>query len=269
MVKSIRNYSAVLVISLSLALLAPACAAEVTHGYTVEGISPDEIRGEPLEMRQVELWELPPTVIILVLLIPFSSILGFPLELFLFLRLLAFLGYRFVVQDSLFRNAARNRIYTCIRENPGIYFNELVRMTGINRGTIRYHLTLLLLMQRITTLESSGNTWFFADSGIYSDMEKNVLLHLRNAMDCQIFRLLLEKPDITRESLAELLGLSVSTVSWRMKRLCDEELINTWRAGRNVQYGIVPDARPYLEKHLAAVPAVPQAGVLQPVTESV
>jgi len=95
-----------------------------------------------------------------------------------------------------------------------------------------------------------------------------VLKYISNDTDCRIFRLLLEKPDLTRNDLGKYLGLSVSTVSWRMKRLCDENLIWIQKAGKNVRYGINPEVRQYLEKYLTLNKDTLASISLERITES-
>jgi predicted transcriptional regulator len=225
-------------------------ASATLNGYTVEPVTPDMDTGTPLETVPVDFWNLPPGIMLLSLALSVSSFIGSPVELFLFIKLYAYLGYRKVAQSTVFHNDARSRIYSCIRDNPGIFFNELVRITDVNRGNLSYHLAILKLMRRITVLESSGNPRYFENSGMYTGPEKTVLKYIRNHTDCRIFRLLLEKPELTRKELGKYLGLSLSTVSWRMKRLCDEKIIWIQKTGKNVRYGINPEVRQYLEKYL-------------------
>jgi predicted transcriptional regulator len=208
------------------------------------------VPGIPAETVPVDFWDLPPEIILLSLVLPISSIIGFPVELFLIMKLYAVFGYRKITRTTLFKNNHRNRIFVCIQNNPGISFSEIVRTTEINRGTLHYHLTVLSLMQKITISDTSANSRYFEHAGSYSGSEKAVLKHIRNSTDCLIFRLLLERSDLTRNELGEQLGLSLSTVSWRMKRLSDEKIIRIRKAGKNVRYGINPEMRQILEKYL-------------------
>lgn len=249
MKKTVR-YATILILFLYSwsVLIAGACAT--LNGYTVEPVTPDMDTGTPLETVSVDFQDLPPGIMLVSLAVSVSSIIGFPVELFFFIKLYLYLGYRKVTQSTILQNAVRSRIYSCIRDNPGIFFNALGRMTNVKRGSLRYHLIILKLMGRITVLNSAGNPRYFENSGIYSETEKNLLKFIRNDTDCRIFRLLLENSEVTRKELGEHLGLSVSTVSWRMKRLSEDNLIRIQKVGKNVRYGINPDIRKYLEKYL-------------------
>jgi predicted transcriptional regulator len=260
--KKMIRYAPILILILCSLSLVPAGTCEFLNGYTVEPVTPDMDTGTPLETVPVDFWQLPPGIILLSLAFSISSFIGFPVELFLFIKLYAYLGCRKVAKTVVLNNETRNLAYHCIQDNPGIYFNALVRKTSIKPGTLRYHLIILKLTEKIAVLDSSGNLRYYENSGMYSGPEKTVLKYIRNETDCRIFRLLLEKTDLTRNDLGEHLGLSVSTISWRMKRLNDEKIIWIKKAGKNVRYEINPEMRQYLEKYLImskdAVTGVPE-----------
>jgi predicted transcriptional regulator len=127
---------------------------------------------------------------------------------------------------------------------------------------------MLKIGGKITIPESSGNPRYFENSGIYSGLEKTVLKYLRNKADGRILRLLMENSEVTRKEIGKELGLSVSTVSWRMKRLGDEKLIWIQKAGKNMHYGIHPDVRHYLEKYLIPNCEAVQVNPLEQVPDS-
>ena len=240
----------ILIISLCSCTLFVAGACAIPNGYAVDPVTPDMDMGAPLGTVPADFWDLPPGIMLLSLLVSLSTMLGFPVELFFGMKFYAWLGYRKITQSTIFNNATRSRIYSCIRDNPGIFSTALVRMTDVKRGTLRYHLTILKLTGKITVLDSSGNARYFENSGIYSQSEKAVLKYVRNSTDCRIFRLLMENPGLSRNDLGNLLGLSASTISWRMNRLSGDNLIRVQKSGKNVRYGIKPEVQEYLEKYL-------------------
>jgi predicted transcriptional regulator len=266
--KKMVRYVTILILFLCLWSLTPHGSCDFHPEYTVEPVTPDMDTGTPLETVPVDFWDLPPGMMLIALALSVSSFIGFPVELFFFIKVYTFLGYRKIAQVTILYNKARNRIYSCIRDNPGISYNALVRMTGIKRGTLRYHLIMLKIGGKITIPESSGNPRYFENSGIYSGLEKTVLKYLRNKADGRILRLLMENSEVTRKEIGKELGLSVSTVSWRMKRLGDEKLIWIQKAGKNMHYGIHPDVRHYLEKYLIPNCEAVQVNPLEQVPDS-
>lgn len=219
-------------------------------GYTIEPVTPGMYTGTPLETTEVSFWELPLQVIILSLALTISPVLEFTLELLLFARFYIFLGYRKIVGGNLLFNDTRDRVYHCIRENPGIFFNSMVRKTGIKPGTLRYHLLVLNSMKKISVLDSQGDSRYFENSGMFSEMEKSVLKHVQNDTDNRILRLLLEDHDLNRKDLGERLGISGVMVTWYTKRLNGAGIISLQKTGKNARYEINPDVRQYLEKYL-------------------
>ncbi|MBN1431185.1 MAG: winged helix-turn-helix transcriptional regulator [Methanomicrobiaceae archaeon] len=245
-----------LIISFILySVLVSGAGAEIIEeksGYIVEPVTPGMDTGTPLETVPVEFWELPPDFILYIMFLSASSYLGFPVELILSVKMYMLLGFRKISQKSVLSNETRNTLYSCIRDNPGINFTDLMDSTGVNRGNIAYHLNLLKMTGKISVLESSGNPRYFENSGMYSGTEKAVLKYIKNDKDCQILRLILEKPNLTRKDLGEHIGLNPSTVSWRMRRLGDDEMILVRKDGRNVRYEINPEIHQHLEKYLSS-----------------
>lgn len=256
------RYSRILFVSLCTCFfLTPGVCAEL-NGYTVGPVTSDMDTGVPLETVPVDFWDLPPGITLLALALSVSSFIGFPVELFFIIKLYTYLGYRKITRDTVLHNETRNRIFSCLQDNPGINYTKLIQMTGVNRGTLYYHLLALKMMGKITVVDARINPRYFENSGLYSETEKTVLKHIRNDTDNRILRVLLEKPVLTRIELSEILTVSPSTISWRMKRLADDELICTRKCGKNVHYMITPDTQQYLEKYLVrtgdtTTPAVP------------
>lgn len=241
-----------LLASFTLTSGAGAEIVEVKNGYTVEIVSPGMETGTPLDTVAIGFWDLPPWIMMQFIFLSVSSYIGFPVEFALYAKMYVFLGFRKISRKTVLSNESRGRIYSCIRENPGIIFSDLVRETGINRGNVAYHLNILKTSEMISAFENSGNAVYFENSGVYSGTEKTVMKFIRNDKDCRIFRLLLESPGMTRKDIGELMGLNPSTVSWRMKRLSDEELVCVRKDGRNVRYEINPEVHPVLKKYLVS-----------------
>lgn len=242
-----------IILLLAFSILTSGAGAEIIEikgGYVVESVTPGMETGTPFETVAIEFWELPPWIMMQFIFLSVSSYIGFPVEFALYVKMYVFLGFRKISRKTVLSNESRSRIYSCIRENPGIIFSDLVRETGINRGNVAYHLNILKTSEMISAFENSGNAVYFENSGVYSGTEKTVLKHIRNDKDRLILRSFLEKPSLTRKDIGELLGSAPSTVGWRMKRLSDDELVRVRKSGKNVQYEINPDICQYLEKYI-------------------
>jgi predicted transcriptional regulator len=223
----------------------------VPNGYVVTPATDADLKdATPVETVQVSFWELPPRVMLLSVILSISPLLVFPVELFFFLKMFSYLGYRKIAAASVLDSPARTVLYDAIVKNPGIFFNELVRITGMKQGTLRYHIAILKLTGKITDLDARGDTRYFENSGRFTVTEQKVLKYLRNSRERSIFEYLMENPAMTRKDLVERLGVSGATVSWYTGRLSDDGLLVVAKVGKNVRYEINSEVRHFLEKYL-------------------
>jgi predicted transcriptional regulator len=226
-----------IVLSLALLLLwSPATAKIIVEPGPAElptdGINVDDEFFMPL-------WSYPPMELLTILLLLHCPLLAMPFELVYSTGVTAYLGYR--SSRSLLDNKKRSRIYACIRDHPGIAPAEIARITRINRGTIRYHLSRLREAGLVSILHRDGRVGYFRN-GDYDTAEKVVCLHLQNGTRRQIFALLLEKPGITQSEIADIIAISCSTAAWHMRRLAADGLVETNRDGRTVRYALTSEA---------------------------
>jgi predicted transcriptional regulator len=247
--KMIR-YATILVLIIFSWSLVPSGSCEFHNGYTVEPVTPGMDTGTPLETVPVDFWDLPPGIILLSLALSVSSVIGFPVELFFIIKLYAYFGFRKVTRRIVLSNDTRNFAYQLIQDNPGIYFNSLVRKSKLPQGTLRYHLIILRTMGKITIMDPNGNARYFENSWEFSEMEKIVLKYIQNDTDNRILSSLLKNPDANRNHLIDKIGISGPLVSWYIRRLRNDGIITTQKTGKYVHYEITPDARQYLEKYL-------------------
>lgn len=188
----------------------------------------------------VPVWQAySPLEFLTIVLLIHCPLLAVPVELVCSAGVFALLGYR--TSRSPLDNKKRSRIYACIRDHPGIAPAEIARITGINRGTTRYHLSRLREAGLVSALYRDDRVGYFRN-GDYDAAEKVVCLHLQNDTRRRIFALLLEKPGITQSEIADIVGLSRSTVTWHMRRLTADGLVEANRDGRAVCYTLTDEA---------------------------
>jgi predicted transcriptional regulator len=252
-----RSLTAALFIGLCFCSFSPGPVSANVGGYTVEPVTVGMDVGVPLETTQDTIWDLTPRDIATILALSLSPTLLFPVELFFLLKMFAYLGYRKIATRNALENDVRGSIYTCIRTNPGIHFNALSRETEIKPGTMKYHLSILKITNKIVFFETAGHTRYFENSGKYSPTEQKVLRFLRSKRECVILELLLMDPDMTRRDLEQRLNISGAAVSWHMSRLSDEGILVVRKIGRDARYEINPETRPYIEKYLSPVQEKP------------
>jgi len=200
----------------------------------------------------IPFWQHPPKIIILHAVHLISPVLVKPVDLLLFwaVGFGVWLGFRQVSSNNVLAHPERNRIHAFIRDHPGIHFRELERQTGINRGTLAYHLEMLGQTNKILAIPGSGYTRYFENGGKFSDREQQILSSYSNDRQRAILLLLLESPRTPTE-LKENLHVSGPSVSWHMKRLCHDQMVTIRQEGRNGRYVLDPEVRTFLQDRVA------------------
>lgn len=247
MIGRILSITAIFIL-LGLFLIIPVSADNA--GYVVKPATPGMIPEHSRELTLVPLWEHPLRALVINLALFLSPLLAYSIELFFFLKLFTGLGFRRIAKKNVLDNSARSAIYHYIRETPGTDFSEISRETGIAQNSLRYHLAVLKLMNKVTLLETSRNARYFENSDAYPVMEQMVLKYLHNKPTRALLSLVREDPNRTRTDLATATGISGAGVNWQMQRLSDDGILAIRREGKNTRYEIRNDVVPYLEKYL-------------------
>jgi predicted transcriptional regulator len=230
-----------LIIALTAGILFLACIPSVhAEGYMVQpayGLEPGLVQDTS---REVPFGELTPRAMIIFIALSFSPMLVYPVEFFLWVKLLAYLGYRKADEMALFYNRNRRLVYEAVAEKPGINFNALKRLTGIKEGTLKYHLLVLRMKRKIISFGSGRSVRYFENNGRYSELEKKVFLHLQDPTTRRILEILASSPEVSRKDIAEIVGVAGPSISWHTKRLSGDGIITTSKKGRAVRYTLCP-----------------------------
>ncbi len=216
-----------------------------TGGYDVVPVSPDTLSGTPHDPIPVSFWELSPRVMAIGIALSFFPLLLFPIEFIYLLKIFCCLGYRRISCDPIFRNKNRARIYTVIREHPGINFPTLSRITMIKRPTTRYHLAVLRYHGKITGIHNLNTTCYFENNGQYSGFEKHMISQLDNSIARTIVEILATCPGISRRDLVEKIGIAGSSVTWYTNHLSRGGIITVRKNGRNASYALTNEAKEF------------------------
>jgi len=159
-------------------------------------------------------------------------------------------GYRKIAKNNVLDNPSRSAIYQFIRKTPGTDFSEISRKTGVTPNSLRYHLAILKIMNKVTILKTTRNTRYFENSGSYSGTEQVVLKYLHNKPTRILLQLLMNNPYLTRAQIERTMGVSGAGVNWHMNRLSDDGLLTIRKDGRYARYEINAEVVPHLEKYL-------------------
>ncbi|MGB9175752.1 MAG: winged helix-turn-helix transcriptional regulator [Methanoregula sp.] len=156
-------------------------------------------------------------------------------------RRIRFRGYRHLSGKNILEHEKRLRIYSTILMNPGIDVPALASLTGINLHTLRYHISYLVRMQKITSIEQGGGHHFFENHGRYDHADQQQILFHQYPTTNSIITLVEENPGVTRGEIADRLGLAGPSVTRWMQRLIAEGMVTEVHEGRFVRYYSTPN----------------------------
>ena len=117
----------------------------------------------------------------------------------------------------------RDRIERRIGDDPGIYFNELVRELDLAAGQVQYHLRRLTDADAVEAAELFGRTHYYPPE--YGDWERAALALLRRETSAEIVATLLDDGPQRPVDVAERVGIARSTLAWHADRLVDAGLL--------------------------------------------
>lgn len=136
--------------------------------------------------------------------------------------------------DPIYHNSSRlyffdslpkvqQELLTCVDENPGIRYRELLRMTNSSNGVLSYHINRLEKMELVNVERRSRMTRLFPRN-ISNDIT-GVMGFLRNQTSYEIIKLLHDKGPISQQEIMQYTRKAVSTISWHMKKLIQDNVV--------------------------------------------
>jgi predicted transcriptional regulator len=93
----------------------------------------------------------------------------------------------------------------------------------------------------IEPYKANGKIRYFQNSSTYVEKDKVVIAALKNDMDRKIILEILNGQCITNKTLVEKMGISASTISWHIKHLKEQGIVEDVRQGQNTTYNINSD----------------------------
>jgi predicted transcriptional regulator len=121
-------------------------------------------------------------------------------------------------------NDIQNKLLKCINENPGIRYRELLRSTRLSNGVLTYRLKILEEMRQINTIRQKKATRYY--SIVIPIEELRIIAHLRIRIERAIIIFILEHDLCTFDEIVEYSKKAPSTISWYLRRLCDDSVIS-------------------------------------------
>ena len=117
----------------------------------------------------------------------------------------------------------QQKLLLCIDENPGIRYRELSRLINFSNGVLSYHVDKLEKLELVNVERKNRLTRFFPRN--ISNEVMGILGNLRNQTSYEIIKLLSESGPISQQEIVKSTRKAASTISWRMKKLLDDNII--------------------------------------------
>jgi predicted transcriptional regulator len=113
-----------------------------------------------------------------------------------------------------------------VRQNPGVHYRELWRVSGLGYGTLERQLALLERLGLLRAHRASGFTRYYNSDVSKTDIE--ILCYLRQRPYRQIIRLLLDDASgsFTFQKITQMVGKAPSTVSVQLRILIDHKVVS-------------------------------------------
>lgn len=153
-----------------------------------------------------------------------------------------FRGYRRINTKNILEHETRKKIYDLVCKNPGINLSRLAELSECNESTLRYHLDQISHENYITRYDNGRSSHFFEKRISFSPEEQQFLSSLSSGQSGKILQLIHNDPGITRNELAQKLGIASSTVTRTVQHLTFNGLVVLEKTGRVTRHYIAENS---------------------------
>ena len=144
-------------------------------------------------------------------------------------------------KDEILENEKRHKIYETIKKNPGLYIRQLQRTLGIPLSSLQYHLNYMARRNVIIEEKSKHYTRYYCKP--LEPEDKKVLSVLRQKRLREIVMIILVSKKAKYRFIVQTLGLPASTISFYLKHLFDNHIIERTKIGYENVYTLKDEDR--------------------------
>jgi predicted transcriptional regulator len=144
-------------------------------------------------------------------------------------------------KEEILENRRRSKIYATIQKNPGVHIRQLQRILGMPLASLQYHLNYMARRSVVIEEKSEHYTRYY-----YKPLEaedKKVLSVLRQKRMREIVMLILVNKKAKYRFIVETLKLSPSTVSFYLKYLLNDCIVERTKIGYENIYTLKDEER--------------------------
>ena len=144
-------------------------------------------------------------------------------------------------KDEILENERRGKIYATIKKNPGLHLRQLQRIMCIPLASLQYHLNYMTRRHVILEEKSEHYTRYYSKPLEAAD--KKVLSVLRQKRLREIVLVILISKKAKYRFIVQTLKLPPSTVSFYLKYLVDNGIIERTKIGYENIYTLKDEDR--------------------------
>jgi len=137
--------------------------------------------------------------------------------------------------EDILELETRRKIYDTILKNPGLHLSKIADLLQMRISHVEYHVHYLEKHDIVTTDKSTGFLRFYI-KGTIGIQDKRYLSILRQKTLLRIVIFLLKKEPVKRMDILENVTVSNSTLSYHLKKLVKNNIIEIQGQGENKGY---------------------------------
>lgn len=153
-------------------------------------------------------------------------------------------------RDDLLALESRRTVYQFLERYPGLHLREVARGTGMDPNHVKYHLQSLEKNGLVSSRKEDGYWRFWPTESssvgkreVLSPKDKKVVALLRREVPLHVTLLLLEQGEAKVKDLVEKVGVSQSTLSYHLRKMEKDGLVEARKEGRERHYRLIEHDR--------------------------
>jgi len=144
-------------------------------------------------------------------------------------------------KEEILENKRRQQIYVTIKKNPGSHIRELQRLLNIPLASLQYHLNYMARRNVIVEEKAEHYTRYYVNP--LDPEDKKILSVLRQKKIREIVLIVIVSKKAKYRFLVEELKMPTSTVSFYLKTLVDNNIVERTKIGYENVYTIKNEDR--------------------------
>ncbi len=144
-------------------------------------------------------------------------------------------------KEEILENARRQKIYATLKKSPGLHIRELQRILSIPLASLQYHLNYMSRRNIIVEEKSEHYTRYYCNP--LDPEEKKLLTVLRQKRLRDIVLIVLVSKKAKYRFIVDELKIPTSTVSFYLKSLIENNVIERTKVGYENLYTIKNEDR--------------------------